>query len=654
MTGTAVRPRLREDCRYVAVDGGVYLHTPTAAVRLQGGDLHRLLDRLAPHLDGATDVATLVTGLPPAQARVVRQLVEALLAHGMARDAAAEKPHGLAGWELRRYAAEIALAAHLSDSAAHRFERFRLGSVLLAGAGGLMPALARTMLLLGMRHLTVATTAEVRTDTSWYVDSLARCRESDPTQDLSMVDGHDLDGDPERVAARLAGFDAVLHCSDRPMLARAARVARAGRIAGVPVLHALPLRGAAWVGPSTGGTRDGCAECALRWLRATVLADDPAWSQMSLVDHPGAEPETYLSGPVTGLVAATLALAYFRLAVGAEASAGNRMIRVDLEAALTDEHPLSRHPRCQACGAAPRPPVAVRVADLSARASGTDEELSRWAAGLVDRRLGVVREVTERDLAQLPVNAVEVTVADLTDTGAGPVSVTAVAPDRVRARRRAVVRAVELATERAGPRAAGIEYWDPVGRTAAVMPTVARPRTVAAGFSWAEAVGRALLRLHARSPILPSGAGAAGGPGAGWRVVDLTDVDAECRGLVELADALGLRLRARLRTGTVAEARVDDGGRLSARGYALDGPTAVRTAVGLAVATAGGHPVALVEVAPDLGDPAWSDRLEPLLRRLAGRHRRVWVAPAAVGPAIATAVPFLASVLVDPNPAGSR
>jgi bacteriocin biosynthesis cyclodehydratase domain-containing protein len=631
----SVRPRLREDCWYAPIDGGLYVQTSTDRMRLEGAGLHPLLSRLAPHLDGAQSVDTLTAGLRPAQAAVVRRLLDLLLARGIVRDAAGEREHTLTAWELDRYGQEIALADRLVGSGAFHFERFRRSTVLVVGAGDLLTATVRTLLRLGLRSPSVAITAEVPTDRAGYAVG------PDPAQQVTTVDDLDLDLDPGRVTDRLAGIDAVLDCSDRPMLGRAARLALAGRAAGVPVLHAIPVGGAAWIGPTDGGIGGGCFACAWRRLRGTVAREDPGWPELALVDRPGAAPEEHLTGPLTGMVAAILGLAYFRLAIGAEQPAGHRITRIELATALTGEHRYHPHPACEACRPAGRGPVAVRVAGLSTHPPTTTEELSRGGAELVDSRVGLLTELSERDLPQLPLSMVAASVADPADSGAGVAMVIAAAPDRARARRRAVVRALELAASRlAGSAPDDAPLWDPLAGTTGGPVRGECRRAVAAGFSWAEAVGRALLLLHSRDPIFTGD-----GPGGGWGPIG-SDWDG--------AELLTDGLRAYQRLGEVAEASVRRGEELVSRAWALDVRVAAAAAIEAAVAAGTGHPDAGFAVAPDLGDTAWAERLDPLLRRLAGAGWRVLVAPVDGCPAVSAALPFMAAVTVGRVPAGSE
>ncbi|MEV1002353.1 TOMM precursor leader peptide-binding protein [Nonomuraea sp. NPDC050202] len=638
---TNPRPRLRDDCWYVPVEDGLYLRTHTHSLRLQGGGLHSLLERLAPLLDGTRSVAELVAGLPPRPAQVVTQLTQELLRHGLARDAATELPHELEPWEVRRYAKEIAFAEGMGGSGAHRFERFRLGKVLLVGAGGTMTALVRSILRIGVRHPAVWTTSEVPTETDLYQTILAERREDDPAQQLTMVSEPDPGSDLHRFEAEFAGYDAILHCSDRPMLGRAAIIARAARSAGIPSLHALPIAGAAWVGPSGPDTAGGCMECAVRRARGAVSRDHAEWAALDLSDRPDAA-EPYLSGPLIGMVAATLAMGYFRLVVDTEETAA-RITVIDLATATAQEHRLYPHPSCRACAPPELPPVADRISHLSVRPAVTAEVLFRRAADLLDRRFGPLIEVGEADRTQVPLAAVAATVADPAALASGPLVAIAVAPDRARARQRALLGGLELAA-RCEP------------------PACDEPMEVAGGFTWNEAVGRALLRCHGRRPLgdwLPLDAGTAvpmeRPEEKGWRRIEPDEPDTATRNLLNSAELLGTPLEVWLRAGPIAEIAVRAvNGEHLVRGCALTVSAALEAGVEGAIAAIVGHPISEVAIPQDLGDDEWDRRLEPLLRRLAEGGRQVLVTPVDRCQEINDVLPFLAAVAVVPGPRRAR
>jgi bacteriocin biosynthesis cyclodehydratase domain-containing protein len=635
-----MRPRVRDDCLFLPVDDGVYVHTALASTRLDGGQvLHQVLDRLVPHLNGTVTVTELVSGLPEVHRHMVTQLVDMLVEHGIARDVDADLPHGLAPWELERYGQEIAFAEHIGVAAAAGFERFRLSRVLLVGAGTVMAAVVRTVLQLGLRSPVTLTTAELPTDTEGYARSLAEQRADDPLLELTTVDGSELSD----MDGLVAGYDAVLHCSDRPMLGRAVRLARAARAAGIPALHALPVGGEVWVGPSGGGVPGGrvpggCWECAWLRLRGAARADDEARVQLAFTDRPDAPDEPYLSGPLAGLVAATLGFAYFRLAAGGavQMATGRRMTRVELETALVTEHRFTPHPACTASCESTVDSVGRRVAGLAGRAPVAPALLIEAAVDLVDPWLGLITELEEGDLVQLPLCVSAATVADPGELGTGTMSVTAVGPSRDVARARAVVAALEWAAGRlvtpSGP------AWDLVAEAEveAVPSGDGVHVAVAVGSSWAEAVGRALLRHR---PIWAAAADEAAPPDPG--------AELPSDPLLDAAALCGAQLRGYLRTEPVPSVSIWDGPARLAESAALDLAVAQRTAVEAAAAAVYGHRVTGADVPPDLGDTAWADRLGPLVRQVSEAGWRVLVAPADECPTISGVLPFLAVVTVS-------
>jgi ribosomal protein S12 methylthiotransferase accessory factor len=84
-----MRPRWHAQAGYAATPGGALVRTPRGESWIGGRDVHRLLVRLRPHLDGRTPLAEIVRPLGPERARAVAGLVAHLARIGAVEDAAA-------------------------------------------------------------------------------------------------------------------------------------------------------------------------------------------------------------------------------------------------------------------------------------------------------------------------------------------------------------------------------------------------------------------------------------------------------------------------------------------------------------------------------------------------------------------------------------
>ncbi|MFD6261951.1 hypothetical protein ACFWDK_24320 [Micromonospora chalcea] len=635
-----MRVKLRDDLMYVPVDDGVYLETGLAGTHLAGASAYGLVQRLAPHLDGSHTVQELTNGLPAAQRQLVTDLVGMLVRRGIARDLDSEPPHTLRDWELDTYRESIAFAEHVTDAPLSRFEAFRNGRVLLVGAGAGMLALVQTLFELGLRTASLVETAETGTERDGFRRIVQRRRAEDPTTGLTLLDAAAALDTDEGLAGLLAGYDAVLHCAARPMAGRATRLNRAARAIGVPVLHAVPGGEEAWIGPTGGGVTGGCWECGLLSRQGAGLPPGD-----------GDEPDTtseWLSAPVCGLIGAALGFAYLRHRMGAETTATNRMTRVDLETAVTSEHLLDVHPRCRSC----RPPVAYAdlAAHVDAMAARTPVDVEEFVARmpfLVDARLGPLLAIDTGAHSQISVSCVEATVVDL--AGGAPRLLTAVGGSREQALLRAATAALETLAARGCADDAATVWWD-AGRGALVD---AQPDgvVIAGGHTWAEARGRAILKLRRAAATPPEVTTADGGPSGGW--LDRTRWPEPTRVMAHELALLGHEPRAWHDGSSTPTVFVAAGDRWVAHSCATDTDTALANAMQAAVAVLTGRRPDGAEIGPDVGGGDWDTALPPLLRELARDGRSLLVRPADSLPGAQRVMPFMIRAAWSPR-AGSR
>jgi hypothetical protein len=280
------------------------------------------------------------------------------------------------------------------------------------------------------------------------------------------------------------GADIVLYACDRPEPDRVRELA--GR---VPLLlHATGAGDEVWIG-------DGTSWDAL-WYR---LRDRPQWTV-----------SPYLTGAAATLAANQLVLAAQRRVAGVE-EAPDTVARLDLTTLRTTTHrvlPLS----------ATAPPDDVPL---------DDDEFDRRAARLLDPRLGILTEVAEDDLVQVPLSLATVRAAGRAVTAAGPDFRTA----RLRAALRAVAYHAFVHREAV---AVGRALTDGTARRVAVPDD---PDGVAAGYDWASAVRTGLLDRCRALTIAQT-------PPAAPVDLDALPLDDEALGYRRLAEIAGLAVEA--------------------------------------------------------------------------------------------------------------
>lgn len=540
-----MRPRLREDVRFVESPDGAYIHGDHGTCTLRGNQAFALLSRLAPALDGRRTLAELTAGLSEDRRDIVERLIRSLAELRFVVDNRGSRPHGLTAAERDVYADEISFIGYAHDSPEWRFERLRRARAVLVGEGPLLAAVLEACVRSGWKRLRVLTTGTTSGggDAVALRDVVERARR-DPEQAVRIEAADD---------PAAAGLDAI---ADRPdLVLQIARdpadliaTARACREADVPLGQALVRPAEVWL-TAVGPIARTEAESGWRRLGALPHATSA---------HTG---EDWLIGPVPAVVAAMLALAAFSHLTGMDSAdpedrygtavpgrpdhaanavphppaavpyaspggappgdgAGPALTRVDLRNLDTFRHRFLPHPGAdhRSCpGHTPEDVCAAVDALAAAVPIGRDRLLERTGE-IVDARLGLLGLLDEQDLAQTPLAVCRATVSDpfgVLPGWAPPPEVVGWGEDRPTARARCLLAALAtygaLAAHGARTAAAADMVWGvevPTGRPRAVPigvpgPVGTRyraPAGVAAGLSWAEAVA-AGLRAHCEAHL---------------------------------------------------------------------------------------------------------------------------------------------------------
>ncbi|MEV8632413.1 hypothetical protein AB0395_12225 [Streptosporangium sp. NPDC051023] len=387
-----MRPKLKPDVFWVPSENAVSFVHSGDLFSVSGKSAMPLMDRLAPYLDGQTELDDLVAGLPPEKAEMVTTLVRALADAGLVKDAVTDEPHDLDEDELERYAAEIAYIDHFHSSAARRFQTYRDTPVVVIGSGLTLPALVHAILWSGSRELSVFTTDECETDLDRLAEYCDRATERDPQAVIRAVEPL---GD---LAIAVAAGKLVLHISDLPQPDRARDLDRLCGLADLPIVQGFVAGDEAWTFARPDATHPGFESA---WLRATANRPSP------LTGSP------FLAGPTAGMLANRVAFTAFRMLTGViDHAAAERVTLMDLETLHTTEHRGHRHPATLPAA----PPTELEfTARMSALLEGErleEERFSAAAAVCFDHRLGLFSTVDEHELPQLPLWTAQVTLSD--------------------------------------------------------------------------------------------------------------------------------------------------------------------------------------------------------------------------------------------------
>ncbi|MEJ8654556.1 hypothetical protein WKI65_42630 [Streptomyces sp. MS1.AVA.3] len=634
-----MRPRLKSDVLYVPTADGVHIFGAGADLALRGRSAYQWLDRLAPHLDGSTELDDLVGRLPDDKRQVVHTLVGQLHAAGCLIDAGEDLPHRLTERELETYASEIAFIDYHGDSAARRFETYRDSEMVVVGAGPVFVSLVCSALRSGVRNLRAVHAEEPVTNTERLAELTAEAAVRDPAQTVSHIPYGE-----EELERIIGQADAVLHGADGSGVDRAMWLDGLCRESGTLLVQGLVMDDVAWLGPAGDDWRSA-------WLR--LDARGPF------------RPNTFLTGPAAAVVASHLGLAAFTALTGIadskKAVDGARTVtRIDLETLRTSTHAFLPHPAAAPARPETREEFTRRLERLGATAPLDNDTFSQRAARCFDPYVGVLSALDEGEFTQVPLNVTEA-VARAVST----VPVHGAGTGFAEARRDAALRGLaSYAAHHPDARRYGpggtVWGWALDERRAEAVAASRVCATdhetgVAARLSWDEAVADGVAQHCVRLALRDVAQGRsrprrvrlkpdALAPGAR----QLLDLLSASRGSVEVADiggALGVPVLAWWQGGRPAAATCGEEAVVEGlRAVLLDRQSAMTDEPVYAPARLGclGAPVTSDESA-ELPAPAGPERMVEALR---SRGARPLVVPLDHDPAVHELLPFLVRVVI--------
>lgn len=341
-----IRPKMRSDTFCTPVANGVLFRNQQKSLELKGRVVYRWVERLGPYLNGGYTLEEITRGLNSERQNWVTDLIELLLKEQFLKDASLDHPHTLSRLEEETYAPALAYISCFQNSEAYRFERFRQCRVLIIGSGLTCTALVSALLHRGVRQLAVLTTAERETDTRRYQEYLDMLHEGDPYQALEVLTFSEWQNEAA-LHALLEPYDAVLHVSDRPMLARALLLNRLCLAQQKKFLQAVLIDTQAWIGPLVDGECQSCWECAWRQLQAQHSNSDGSYT---FQDHAADPPHHFVAWPTASMLANLLSFELFKDVTGAgpQELKGHVML-IDLADARGQFLVCGPHPLCRAC-----------------------------------------------------------------------------------------------------------------------------------------------------------------------------------------------------------------------------------------------------------------------------------------------------------------
>jgi hypothetical protein len=408
------RLKLRDDAYYAPTDAGIYILTNHGEVVMSGPSIFQWVDRLARYLNGQHTLAELTAAMPADRKKMTERVVTALCERGVVVEVREEEAeddkdaprHPLTDGERRLYRREIDFLGYFGPSAERSFQAYRDKVVLLVGAGPLLVEIFEAALLSGSRRLRVAVAGQGPDEIILLAECERRAKQRDQRQRVSYEAADPADG--EQLSHIVAGADIVVYACDHAVFDQAHALDRACAQAGVPFVAAIMVGDHAWLGPF-GPETDPWPGWTSAWRRL-LAQGDLARGQDDPAAPPGGNvwPRAALTVVANQLVREVVR----RLSGTVEPSGHPRMAQADLPSLRTASHRFLPHPFSLPASRRDETDLLATVARLREGGPLDAEEFSQRVAACLERRLGVLGEVTERDFAQIPLAVSQVEVSD--------------------------------------------------------------------------------------------------------------------------------------------------------------------------------------------------------------------------------------------------
>ncbi|HET8840173.1 MAG TPA: TOMM precursor leader peptide-binding protein, partial [Ktedonobacteraceae bacterium] len=414
MLAPSMQPKWKIDTYYIPLSDGIYLRGNNNRLILKGKSLYSLLERLIPNLDGNASLEEITAGLDVNRKRMLTKLLEKLLAHDFLSDASQDQQHTLCPLELETYALNIAFIESFQVSAASRFEDFRNKRLLLIGSGPCFTALVQACLQSGVKKISAIITSENATEASSRQELLHVFANDTFEQTMDFIDAPSWNNEAE-VGNTIQTYDAILHISKKPLLARSQLLNRLCLEQRKVFIQAILVADRVWLGPLVCPETGGCWECAWRRLQATLTDFSAQSLHYEFQDHFLSTDSESLAGPGATIVANQLIFTLFQYFTRTNSSeVVGKLSAFDPTTLLSENHTFLPHPHCLACQRS-IVPTAVQFLEqiqwLQRQEPEDPDMLLDKVAGCIDEKLGLFAAPNNRNFVQVPLAVYKVPIS---------------------------------------------------------------------------------------------------------------------------------------------------------------------------------------------------------------------------------------------------
>ena len=399
--------RLSPSASITTTHSGVVLRSDLGTFQLQGEDVRLFVTRIVPLLDGTRDADAVAAALPGYSAPSVTGFLTLLRQKGLVEQVP----------ESDRRLAEERFFQKWGLGEGNGLRQLGEARVAVAGLEPWGAVAAIELAAAGVRTLHLVDDHSVSADDILGVRALTMNDRGRPRREAVRDAILRVAGDAQVTIAPVAigtedqfsldgAFDLLLTGLDRDDVYLLRRIAVFAQQAKLRTLHGHVDGFEAWIGPAVVPGDTACWNCfRLRRLGAADHVQSAHEIDASLSASPGESRARAFLAPMAGLAGQSLAMEAIKLLTRytAEPTLPGRFLVHNLVSGESKLHKVLRMPWCEVCGGAaakessdgaPKPRNLAASADV--------EELREALAGIVDRRVGIIKFLVSDDQHGVP------------------------------------------------------------------------------------------------------------------------------------------------------------------------------------------------------------------------------------------------------------
>lgn len=434
------QPKLKSYVYYAPVDEGVFIKGWNHEFIIKGNGLYPFIQSLFEQLDGHHTVEALTATVDKNTSVLIKQIITELKKRNMlVHDDGDGTSHGLTQTEQQLFTQTITFLEDRMPNAKRRFKQFRDQQMFVVGSGFALKALVRSLLAMGLRHISIAYDEETDRDVQLQ-QVIQSFREQDSSINVTFTLLHDWKNHFQSKAGEYDFSIVIMDNIDKELVDDYAQTMLDWD---VPFICAGALWNEGVVGPLTTRTSATCWHCVYDALPVEETGEE-AGKEAIRSKRPS--PTRQL------MIGHSTALEYVKYAFRLHDFQLNDHIVTISDTLTVQKHPVIVSPMCQHfLHATPvdkeEESSALKRSEIG-DAPGVKEELLEQLEQFTSNHTGILKHVQPGKLPQIPLPHMQAIVHFPNRLGLQSVPIVAQGDDIEEARQNAIKEGIQLYTKK--------------------------------------------------------------------------------------------------------------------------------------------------------------------------------------------------------------